>query len=536
MTLEQFVNVVSRFRITVGNRPFWLFVAILLICLLVNGVLTRSARPRPASAAWWLAIGAIAAYVAIDIWYLRQESYYDYAEPSVAAVAWLFNVGRPIYHDFDSAERYSHMYGPMAFMIPAWVMAVLGPSITTSKIAGAIAGLISLGAMYRLMRSATGVRTALSLTGLFAVLCLIFRNYSFWIRPDSFLLAAAAVALLAAATARTAVAAITLGIATGVLFNLKLTGPLYALPAFAVLMTRLGIPAAVAAAGTSVLIAAAPFLLFSNVSLANYLMWVRVSADNGLGFWSLRQNIEWAFFLIVPLSTTLVSHVQDGRASLRRWLLAGLGVGMALVVLPASKPGAGPYHLLPFIPAVLYGVALGYDEAKRSDQGDIVRIGSLAFAITAVMVAFGQLTYFFWGAALTRDKDLAADIQRFADTHPAATIAMGYTAQDEAFALPSPILVFRDGSYLLDALAIQEYQMSGLALPDATVRAIAECHVDTWLFAKNAEPFSARNSTLRPDTRPCFRTSSAGRSSTRMSMSPIRRYFQVWRCRGRNRR
>ena len=228
--------------------------------------------------------------------------------------------------------------------------------------------------------------------------------------------------------------------------------------------------------------------------------------------------------------------MQDGRPSLRRWLLAGLGVGMALVVLPASKPGAGSYHLLPFIPAVLYGVALGYDEARRSDQGDIVRIGSLAFAITAAMVAFGQLTYFLWGATLTRDKDLAADIQRFADTHPAATIAMGYTAQDEAFARPSPILVFRDGSYLLDALAIQEYQMSGLALPDATVRAIAECHVDTWLFAKSAEPFSARNKYPSSGYAPLFPDEFRRAFFNAYEHVSDTQYFQVWSCRGRNRR
>jgi hypothetical protein len=536
MTLEQFVNFVSLFRVKFGNRPFWLFVAVLLICLLISRLRPKSARPGRASAGMWLAIGAIAVYVAIDIWYLCQEQYYDYAEPTVAAVGWLFNVGRPIYHDFDSAERYSHMYGPMAFMIPGWVMAILGPSITTSKIAGAIAGLISLGAVYRLMRSATGMRTALSLTGLFAVLCLIFRNLSFWIRPDSFQLTAAAVALLAAAIARKSVAAVTLGVATGVLVNLKLTGPLYALPAFAVLMTRCGIPTVAAAAVTSVLVAVAPFALFSNVSLTNYLMWVRVSADNGLGFWTLRQNIEWALFLIAPLSTTLVAHTHGDRAALRRWLLAGLGIAMALVVLAASKPGAGPYHLLPFIPAILYGVALGYDEAKRSDQYHIVRVGSAAFAIAAALVAFGQITYFFWGATLTRGKELAADIQRFAAAHPAATIAMGYTARDEPFTLPRPILVFRDGSYLLDAPAIQEYQMSGLALPDATVRAITECRVDIWLFAKSAEPFSTPNKypssrfvPLFPDVfRSAFFNAYEHVSDTQ--------YFQVWSCRGRDSR
>ena len=81
-------------------------------------------------------IGAIgiSVYAAVAIWYaVVARSYYDFAEPTVASIAWLFDRGLPIYHAIDAAERYSHIYGPLAFMIPGWFLAAVGPSILTSK-------------------------------------------------------------------------------------------------------------------------------------------------------------------------------------------------------------------------------------------------------------------------------------------------------------------------------------------------------------------------------------------------------------------
>jgi hypothetical protein len=47
--------------------------------------------------------------------------------------------------------------------------------------------------------------------------------------------------------------------------------------------------------------AAAPFAMFSNVSLTEYVTWVRLSARTGLLLSTLRQNLEWTAFLLVPV-------------------------------------------------------------------------------------------------------------------------------------------------------------------------------------------------------------------------------------------
>ena len=68
---------------------------------------------------------------------------------------------------------------------------------------------------------------------------------------------------------------------------------------------------------------------------------------------------------------------------------------------------------------------------------------------------------------------------------------MGFTKQGERLTFARPVLVFRTGSYPLDAPAIQEDQLAGLDLPDATMRAMAECQTEFWLFPKVDAPFTA---------------------------------------------
>jgi hypothetical protein len=363
---------------------------------------------------------------------------------------------------------------------------------------------------------------------LFCGLCLTFQHVSFWIRPDSFELLLAAVALLAVRLPRAGAAAVALGIVTGLLAGLKMTGPLYALPAFGVLVSQRRLFAPPIAAAVAAVVAVLPFLAFGNVSFDNYLLWVGVSAKNGLVFWTLKQNLEWSLFLLLPLLPAML-HRQGQRID--PWLLATTGAGMLLVALAASKPGAGRYHLMPFIPAILYAAASGPRTVSTPENARYLRAGVRGFALACAIVVALQVAYFLWAANRTAGLALAADVTRFLDAHPSERIEIGYSAEDEAFSYVRPLVVFRQRAYLLDAPAVQEYQLSGLALPDATLRAIARCDVNTWLIARGGEPFSLRNrypSTghvplFSGDMRQAFLAAYARTSSTE--------YFDVWTCR-----
>ncbi len=271
-------------RVKYADRPFWLFVGFLILLSLARLALRRRDAPAKSTLGVWLAIAAITTYVAIVVWYFLLEPFFDHAEPSVAAIAWLFHLGKPIYHAPDAAERYAHMYGPMAFMIPASFLAWLGPGIAQAKAAGTAAGLLSLVVVYRLVCSTTGQRNAVMLTGLFAGQALIFRNLAFWIRPDSFAMLFVAIGLLGASGSRPVVSAIVLGISSGVLVNLKLTGAFYALPAVGLLAATHGVRWVVPAAVTGLLVALWPFVMFNNISFDHYRYWCRSQRTTAWGF------------------------------------------------------------------------------------------------------------------------------------------------------------------------------------------------------------------------------------------------------------
>jgi hypothetical protein len=532
MISDQHIEWIAFLRQEAGNRPLMLFLTLLLV-FAVAGARTKASAElrRPLSEGLVaLAVLGIAVYVTLALWYLVYPQYSDAAEPTIAAVAWVFERGRPLYHDINSAERYSHIYGPMAFAIPGWSLEWFGPGILASKIPGTAAGLLSLSITFALAFVASGRRGALLVTGLFAGLCLMFQNVSFWIRPDSLQLLSAAVALLAVVRIRSSyLAGIVLGLATGVLVNLKMTGPLYVIPAVAVALAERRIAPLVVALPTAIVVAAAPFVLYDNVSYANYLQWTALSAHNGLLFSALKQNIEWALFLLVPLVPALVKPPDS---AVERWLPVSLAAAIAVVVLAASKPGAGAYHLLPFLPALAYAMSLMLRWTPSDPHtARHRRLGIAAYLIAVVVVASLQIVYFAWSATRTPGRRLAEDLTRFAALHQSERIEMGYSADDGAFAYVRPILVFRTGAYLLDAPAIQEHQMSGLELPRATFDAIQRCDVDSWLIPRGATPFSSRNAYPSTGHAPLFPDAFRAIFNATYHRVETTNYFDVWSCR-----
>ncbi len=530
--LEQFILVTSSLRQQIANRPLVLFAALLTLLTLWRARNTpiREQQRSTVGFASALALLALMTYTVLVVWYVRHEQYADAAEPTIAAIARLFEAGRPIYHGLDSAERYSHIYGPLAFMIPGWSLELFGHSLVASKIPGAAAGLLALVVVFGLTYTSDRPWNGLLFTGLFAVLCLAFQNVSFWIRPDSLEVLVAGLALLAVVRLRgTLVAAILVGVATGILAGLKTTGPLYASPALALLASKRGTLSLAVAGFSAFAVAAYPFFVYDGVSFANYVLWTRTSAKNGLVFWTLKQDVEWALFLLVPLVPALFSRPVDPQA---RWFYGSLVSSMALVAIAGSKPGAGPYHLLPFVPAIMYAAAMALRNPTPEPIGDRgMRLGRLALILSAAIVAFLQIGNFLLNATRTPAAQIAADVERIAEAHPSARIEMGYSAENEAFSYVRPLLVFRQGAYLFDAPAIQEYQMAGVAFPAAAIRAIERCDVDLWLFPKDGAPFSLRNRYPSTGYAPLFPAEAVRTFNQAYRRTESTGYFDIWACR-----
>lgn len=530
------LDLLESFRIHAAGRPLLLALAIAF----AMGLVARWSNRRTAVPAWIgvaiaaLAVAAVPAYVVSVVWYVADDHYFDPAEPTMTIVGWLAAHGQPVYHDPASAERYAHIYGPLAFLAHGAIQRLFGAGIETSKWLGGGAGLIGLGATWFALSTVTSRRRALVLTGACALVHLAFRNYTFWTRPDALLVAGVAVGQVLTARTRGIVAAVGFGLVTGLLANLKFTGPIYAAPLLVTLALgprpAASVAVALAVAGVT---AAAPFAL-SNVSLSTYVAWVRVSAGNGLLLSMLRQNIEWIAFLLLPIAASWFALPAAIRPVDRRWLgrLVALLLCLGAVAVAASKPGAGPYHLLPFVPIVAFAAAELIGDRRLFDGDPDAARTAFAWTLAATLLAIAWHTSFLRQMHDARSRDEVGDLSRFLHAHPGVVAQMAYSGYDRP-TYARPVLTFRSGLYLIDGPAAQEYQLSRLPIPAATIEAIRRCRADVWLAPRGAEPFVGPNRYPTVDLAPIFPGALRTAFHQAYRIDGHTEYFDIWRCRTR---
>jgi len=107
---------------------------------------------------------------------------------------------------------------------------------------------------------------------------------------------------------------------------------------------------------------------------------------------------------------------------------------------------------------------------------------------------------------------------------------MGY-GRDDRPTLVRPIVVFRSGTYLLDAPAVQEHQLSGIEIPPATIAALRACAVDYWLIPQGEEPFTGPNKYPAILLKPLFPESFRQAFFESYERDGRTQYYDVWQCR-----
>jgi hypothetical protein len=517
-------------RLHVAGRPLLLAVVLTLVAaaLLRGRAGTRAAALLSVATA----AAALPAYIVIAVWYATDPRYFDAAEPTIPVVGWLFTLGQPIYHDVDAASRYAHIYGPLAFIAPGLVLQLAGPGILASKALGVAAGAGSLALTWASLAAVTSRGRAVVLTGACALTCLVFRNYTFWTRPDPLLLLASAAGLLIVVRSRGIGTGVALGVVIGVLAGLKITGPLYALPLLVLLAVRDGRAAAGTALAAGLASALLPFAL-PNVSLSAYLAWVELSAKNGLEFAALRQNLDWTAFLLLPLA---VAWLPAGgwRRPERAVLLGGgsIAAGLLAVAVAASKPGAGPYHLLPFVPLVACGIAAGLARQRDGASRRLAAPVAVAWVVTLAVAAAAQQASLFRALGDGHAREELEDLRAFLARHPGVVAQMAGSSYDRP-TFVRPILTFASGLYLIDPPAVQEHQLSGVPMPAATIDAIRTCRAEAWLAPAGTEPFAGRNRYPAMALAPLFPDELRLAFHAAYARAERIGHYDVWRCRAR---
>ncbi len=497
------------------SHPFLLLVGCALLIELVSRLLPRSSAGGPAPQyARRLSAVPVLLYVAILGFYLLTPAYEDHVEPSVTAVSWAIVQGQPAYPDPDGPAMYGLPYGPMLFLANGLTMRVLGPGLASSKVAGCAAALASLLLVAIALRRAPvpDRRAALALMPL---LYLTFGAASFWVRAEPLLLLCAAASVLSV-TVPALPAVVVAGVSLGLATNLKVSAPIYLIPALALLWRRHGLPAVVGVVAISAVIAAAPFLVSGTFSPSTYLYWLGSAASEGVRIQGIPGALERAAFLSMPLLMAAGDRRCDKELSGMTLFRVTLVASMLLSLPAAIKHGTGPYHFLPFVPSVVY--------AGRLRTWLLIRPSAMIAA--CVTIAFVALSMWVPPVTALPGRQIVEELRHLERLH-AGTSAMGYSAAYR----PSffrPVLVFDGQPYVLDSASVMDWHWRGRPFPPAVIDGLRKCAVQTWMLPRGAPPFQLPNA--YPVAGDIFPEEFRRAFQENYVLETRGQWFDVWRC------
>ncbi|NDJ18669.1 glycosyltransferase family 39 protein [Myxacorys almedinensis] len=452
-------------------------------------------------------------YLGFVVIYLGAPLFADPAEANVASVSWLFQTGHSLYPSSDAAARYINNYGSCLYIIQGAFLAVLKPSFFSVKLAGCLAGIVSLFVSFLLFKKRLPFSFAIAGCALTSLYFLALTSAtglvtsSFWVRPDSLLLLCTTIGIFLAAYGNKWSAVFGSAIAFGISTNLKITALLHFLPVYVLVFQRFGIIYTLISLIGSALVAIAPFFLFSNISLSNYLAWLQQVGRKGINPEQVIKNGLWLGFVSLPTAIAALHllgiHSQGFKQWLRQyWLYFLLFVpcaGVAAIV--GATRGALENNMLPFVPLLLYPLSdlmkkvLGACSSKNKQWLGISTSISITTAL-AFMLSTSLTVYSTEAPLVSRllnpsSKRIVYDIEQVVKAH--RDISMGY-GSSYPLSTYRPAFVFAGNPYLLDSASLMEMQASGLNnTPDNTLNAIKTCQIPSWLIPKNEKPFEVYN-------------------------------------------
>lgn len=474
----------------------------------------------------------LASLASAEAWlYLANADLFRFeAEVGSFLSAFQFMQGEPIYHAPEAAERYTLLYGPLLSVLYGSVLAI-APNMTAHKCLGVLFLLAGAAVIAAALRQHAKSRLIGLWAAVFALVAFAFLGKpAISARADSVLFFLVALACRGAFQPR---GIVWLGICAGLAMGFKATALLYFLPLlpFAAWRERGFARSACAFLATLLVIAALPFLL-PQVSLPNYLYWLRAAGKHGIDGSLFLSNLGVLGFLVV---VGLIPRALLDRRIFDLWpTIAALACG-AVVALAGAKVGAGQYHLLPLLPVcvLLFVRSVSSMPAPAPSPINLAwRISWLPMSLIAGLVflstsAFLQASLFGHN---NPKKVSAADVQEalsLVAQHRAEGISIGYGRFDQRASNALAPAALAGAKVLLSDVAVWDMHESGLGIPEATLAAIDACLIPVWLIPKGAEPF-VTGGLYDPD-KPIFGNLPAHFQNRYLKAESFDR-FDLWRC------
>jgi hypothetical protein len=485
---------------SLAAHPIRVFLMAWLICAAVARLPFPLVEPwRRGIALFAASAGAlvVAALLMFSIWYVVQPTYFDWIEPAVTCLGWLWLRGAEMYPDVTGPVQYGHLYGPMTFLAQAGILRLFGPSIVASKAVGAVALALALACLYRACRRHAPPAVCLALLGLLAAVCLWFRATSFWNRPDSLLLLAVCLGVFVCESRSPSITVGGVAVALAAAIDLKLTSAACFIPILVVLWRRFGTLAAASCVAVAIPLAWLPFA-DPHISLRGFLALVDVNAHHGLSAQLVKDDFKFGAVLAAMLIP--IARAGGPGAALD---VASSVLAIVATAIVAAKPGSGVHHLLPIVPVVLWQASklpAARRDGRVAGHGgiDVYAAAGITFVLAGVMATVPVVT-------TIRAREAAAlftEVRAFAASHDVTRAALAYGRTAEvSFAMPD--WVFSGGPLRADVTAVFNAQAGGLQTPARVLEGLRRCEVDAWLVPRGEIPFTVPNPFL-PGSTPAF--------------------------------
>ncbi len=458
-----------------------------------------------------IAVFLMALFVAASVIYLAFPGYFDHMEPSVALLGGAMVRGEALYPVAEVFPYHGTVYGPALAHVQMASNHFGLSIIAASKLPGVVAFMAAL----LLLLLATN-RSMISRG--YLLLLLPFGAILFWNRAEPFLLLLVCVAIfLGLRKPDGKTLPIMFGVLAGVASALKIHGAIYVFAAWLAISLGTGVSvAALLCFGVGAVAAFFVFFLPQHVSFAGLLSALMNARDQGLSPAMAAQSFAFLVFMNAPV----VMLWRGGRLDRRDTVILVLVLALeTLVAVLASKPGAGPHHLLPFIP--VNALIVQYLHAARPEMNVyLIRVLYASVVCHALLVFAGTLAKPMavgWQAMA----QARAEVAHFDSAYPG--LVMGVTDQGGyAYTFFRPLLSARQ----IDYATFMDLQYTGTGDGEFLERLHA-CTIPALLMINTGAPFSLGNAYT---DRPLFSDDLRTAFAEHYVLAESQRYFSAWTC------
>jgi hypothetical protein len=167
---------------------------------------------------------------------------------------------------------------------------------------------------------------------------------------------------------------------------------------------------------------------------------------------------------------------------------------LGLILIAASKPGSGPHHFMPFLPALAFMAALAVRDCYE-EKGQALYLFWAPVSAFLLAAAVKSSLALYYGlpvvSAQYAANEYVAELESVAAAYPDSNIYMGY---GDGSTYPTTFvrnrLVYDGNPLLVDASAIMDFQFSGIGIPQLTIDRMLADGSGVWLIPAGQEPFT----------------------------------------------